>query len=119
MSEVGTKNDKGKPQLDLIPVEFLIEVGKALTYGAIKYSKYNFRAGISYSRLLSAAKRHIELEIAGIESDKESGLSHLAHAAASLAMLAFMKVHRKSFNDLYQYTDEEKKEIEKMMYEHN
>lgn len=115
-TEVGKKNDNGKPRLDLIPSEFLIEIAKALTYGGNLYGEHNFRNGIDYSRLLSAAKRHIELELAGIESDKDSGHSHLAHAGASLAMYAFMKVHRPEFNNLFKYTEEEKKKIEEMMY---
>lgn len=114
--EVGKKNDNGKPRLDLIPAEFLIETAKALTYGGNLYGEYNFRKGIDYSRLLSAAKRHIELELAGLEKDKDSGHSHLGHAAASLAMYAFMKVHRPEFNNLFKYTEEEKKKIEEMMY---
>ncbi len=114
--EAGKKNDNGKPRMDLIPTEFLIEVAKALTYGGNLYGQHNFKNGINYSRLLSAAKRHIELELAGVESDKESGFSHLAHAGASLAMYAFMKTHRPEFNDLFKYTEEEKKKIEEMMY---
>lgn len=115
-AEVGKKNDNGKPRLDLIPSEFLIETAKALTYGGNLYGEHNFRKGIDYSRLLSAAKRHIELELAGLEKDKDSGHSHLSHAAASLAMYAFMKVHRPEFNNLFKYTEEEKKKIEEMMY---
>lgn len=112
----GSKNDAGKPRMELIPTEFIIEVAKALTFGAEKYGDDNFRKGIAYKRLLSAAKRHIEQELVGIDSDVESNLSHLAHAGASLAMYAFMKAHRPDLDDRYKYTNEEKKKIEEMMY---
>lgn len=112
----GTKHDSNKPRTELIPTEFTIEVAKALTFGANKYSEDNFKNGISYRRLLGAAKRHIELELCKIESDSESDLSHLAHAGASLAMYAFMKTHRTDLDDRYEYTEEQKKKIEEMMY---
>lgn len=112
----GVKHDQNKPRTELIPTEFIIEVAKALTFGQAKYGEDNFRQGISYRRLLGAAKRHIELELAGIETDGDSGHSHLAHAGASLAMYAFMKAHRPDLDDRYKYTEEEKKKLEEMMY---
>lgn len=115
--DVGSKHDSGKPRMELIPTEFLIETAKALTFGSKKYGDHNFRKGLSYSRLLGAAKRHIELELATVESDLESGESHLAHAAASLAMYAFMKTHKKDLDDRFKYTEEEKKALEEMMYD--
>jgi len=112
----GKKNDTNKPRLGLIPVEFTIAVAKALTFGAKKYGDHNFREGIKYSRLLDSAKRHLELEIAQVGVDKESGLPHYAHAAASLAMYAFM-LNKPELNDLYAYSDEEKELIVRTMYE--
>jgi hypothetical protein len=103
--------------MTLIPVEFLIGLGKALAHGAEKYGTHNFRKGLSYSRLLDATERHGKLELAGIEKDRDSGLPHWAHAAASLAMYAFCKRWCPSFDDRYQYTDEQKAQIEKEMYD--
>lgn len=114
--DAGSKADDGKIKIELIPVEFLIETAKALTFGAGKYGPHNFRKGLSASRLLGAAKRHIELELAGVKADSESGHSHLAHAAASLAMYSFMKAHRPELDDRYVYTEEELKKVEEMMY---
>lgn len=116
MSTEGKKNDSKKPMLELIPVEFTIGTARPLTHGAKKYGTDNFRQGISYRRLLAAAKRHLEMEIAGIEKDSDSGMEHWEHAAASLAMYAFMKKHRKDLDDRYKYTEAEKKAIEDMMY---
>jgi len=112
----GKKHDKGKPQLGLIPVEFTVGVGQGLTYGAEKYGKHNFRDGIEFSRLLDAALRHLQLEVAGVKEDHESGLPHWAHAAASLAMYAYMKEQKPEMNDLHKYTEEELRRLMKMMY---
>jgi hypothetical protein len=116
--EVGKKHDKGKIKLSLIPVEFMMGLGRALTHGASKYGSHNFRnKGLTLSQLLDAANRHHLLEVAGVDKDKESGLPHWAHAAASYAMYAFIKRWYPDMDDRYQYTDEEKQLIEKELYE--
>lgn len=116
MSDAGKKDDKQKPMIDLIPIEFTIGTAKALNFGANKYGKHNYRKGITYSRLLAAAKRHIDLELAGIKADKDTKEPHWHNACASLAMYAFMVTHRKDMDDRYKYTDEQLKLIEEMMY---
>jgi len=115
----GKKFDGGKPRLDLIPAEFSIGVAKAFGFGAKKYDEHNFRNGLKYQQLLAAAKRHIELELAGISVDEESGCEHWMNAAASLAMYAFMRYHRPEFDDRYKYTEEEKKRLLEIMYGRN
>jgi len=115
MSE-GTKYDSGKPRMTLIPVEFLVGLGKALTFGAKKYDAHNFKKGILLSRLLDAAERHLKLESVGVEEDRDSKLPHWAHAAASLAMYAFIKKWHPDMDDRYKYTDDQKKILEEDMY---
>lgn len=112
----GTKHDSGKPDTSLIPVEFILETAKALTFGKQKYGAHNYREGIELSSLLAAAERHLLLEKAGVPQDLESGFSHLAHALASLAMYTFMKHHRPEMNDLFKYTESEIKSLEEFTY---
>lgn len=97
----GKKNDKGKPSPTLIPTEAIKGMAKGLSYGAVKYGKWNYRGGIEHSRLLDASIRHLLELIDGNEIDDESGNLHLDHAMASLAMYAWMRVHRPDLNDLY------------------
>lgn len=100
----GTKNDSDylkKPPLDLLTLEFLSETAKALGFGAGKYGRHNFREGIDHSRLIAAALRHLNQYNAGQNNDDESGLSHLAHAAASLNMLMWMVNNRPELDDRY------------------
>jgi hypothetical protein len=94
----GRKFDSGKPDLSLNPPVALREMAKAFSFGARKYSAFNFESGLSARRLLSAALRHIEAVLDGEEEDTEvfgnaetgekfaSGAHHLGHAMASLAM---------------------------------
>lgn len=104
----GIKNDNGKPQITLIPKDAIWGMANAFGYGAGKYGRHNFRAGIAFSRLADAAQRHLTAYMEGENNDPESGLSHLDHAMASLAMLKFMDVNRKEMDDRYVL---EKKEL--------
>lgn len=107
-SEGGTKSDKGKPPITLIPREALEGCAQALAYGANKYSPHNFKGGIRYSRLADAAMRHVIAFIDGENQDPESGLSHIDHALASLAMLKYMIVNNEIVLD-DRYNKETKK----------
>lgn len=100
-NNVGRKNDQDKPDLSLIPTDALWGMAAALTYGARKYDRHNFRNGIAYSRLVAATMRHLSAWNEGESNDPETSLSHIDHALASLAMLKFMEVNKKEMDDRY------------------
>ncbi len=83
----GTKNDQGKIQLSLNPTSALKLMAQVFMFGAAKYSKYNYRGGFDYSRLIDAAERHLHAFKDGEDNDPESGLSHLGHLMCCIAML--------------------------------
>lgn len=95
----GTKNDSGKSRISLIPTDALVGMGNALKYGEQKYGTHNYRNGLAFSRLVDACLRHLSSWNEGENNDPESGLSHLDHALASLAMLKFMDVNRQDMDD--------------------
>lgn len=77
-----------KPQLHLVPESFVIRVAQAMTDGARKYGPYNWREKqVRATVYISAARRHIGQWFDGEECAKDSGVPHLAHAAACLAIL--------------------------------
>lgn len=94
----GIKYDTNKPDLALLPPEFLNEVALALMHGEKKYGRYNFTGGMAWCRIAAAALRHITAWTWGEDVDSESGLNHLAHAGACLSMLAVFR-HRKLGQD--------------------
>jgi len=98
---LGTKHDSGKPRISLVPPEAILEMATALTYGASKYGTDNFKAGLSYRRLLDATMRHLLSFSAGEDIDAESGNSHVSHALASLAMLVYTIKNNPGFDDRY------------------
>ena len=75
------KHDKGKLRWD----KFHWEAAEAMLLvthaGAGKYEWDNWRKGMKWSRMWSAALRHLLAFRAGQDKDKEFGLLHLAHAA--------------------------------------
>jgi len=84
VSETFTKYDADKPAADLIPPRAILSVSEALGYGARKYSANNWIYSPRVRRYLGAALRHVFAYMKGEDLDPESGLPHLAHAAASV-----------------------------------
>ncbi len=83
----GRKDDQDKPRMDLLPPELLEEVSKVLAFGARKYEPRNWEKGMDWGRVHGAALRHLTAWSKGEDTDPETGLSHLAHAACNLAFL--------------------------------
>lgn len=60
----------------------------ALLDGALKYGRGNFReVGVRASIYIDAAKRHLDSWFEGEESAPDSGVPHLGHALACIAIL--------------------------------
>lgn len=87
LEDAGLKHDSEKPDLSLLPREFLEEVARAFQHGEKKYGRYNYLNGLSWNRVVAASLRHITAFNDGEDADPESGLSHLSHAGACIAML--------------------------------
>jgi len=81
------KFDKDKLRYSLIPPYALEELAKVLSYGAKKYKPNNWRKNTDISRYEDALWRHLQAWRKGEEIDKESGLSHLAHALTNLVFI--------------------------------
>lgn len=95
----GVRFDTGKARVDLLDTEFLEQIGKVLAFGAGKYDEHNWRKGIAVSRNIAAALRHTFAAMRGEDTDPESGLPHLAHAACDLMFAWWTIRHRPKFDD--------------------
>ncbi len=82
-----SKKDEGKPRVELIPPEFLLDLAKVLEFGAKKYGDNNWRKGLKWTRLYASALRHLFAWVGGEKLDKESKMPHLLHAIANLLFL--------------------------------
>jgi len=89
MSDVkaAVKHDGGKPPLGLIHRLFLEELARVLAFGLKKYGAWNWLKGMDWSRPADAALRHVYAWLAGEDTDHETSLNPLAHAAAELMFL--------------------------------
>lgn len=84
------KADAGKPAWDLLPYDQLGDVVDVFGFGAQKYSPEGWQSVSSAEpRYFAAAMRHLVAWKGGQHFDQESGLPHLAHAIASLLILAW------------------------------
>lgn len=77
-----------KPPLHLIPPAAEIAEAVVMGLGAAKYRPFNWRSRkVRASVYIAAARRHLAQWFDGEDNDPESGVSHLAHARASLGIL--------------------------------
>jgi hypothetical protein len=99
MREEGHKDDFGKTNFFAMPWLSVTEAADVMTFGAKKYAMFNFRKGMKYSRLWSAALRHMVAWWRGEENDPESGENHLAHAICCLTMLREVQILERGEDD--------------------
>jgi hypothetical protein len=77
-----------KPQLDLVPPALRVYAALAFKDGAAKYGPYNWRQNdVKASIYYAAVGRHLDAWFEGENYADDSGVPHLAHAAAGLAIL--------------------------------
>lgn len=95
----GAKYDADKPPMALLDPHFLTGIATVLGFGVKKYAAHNWRSGIEYSRLISAAYRHLGSILDGEDIDEESGLPHAHHLGCTIMFLASMMETRPDLDD--------------------
>ncbi len=89
-----------KPPLHLIPPAAEIAEAVVMGLGAAKYGPYNWRTEtIRATIYIAAARRHLAQWLDGEDDDAESGVSHLAHARATLGILLDAITNEKVIDD--------------------
>jgi len=69
----------------LLPWDAVEAVVRVLAFGAQKYAPRQWECGISHSRTFAATQRHLTAWFQAREdADRETGISHLAHAACEV-----------------------------------
>lgn len=77
-----------KAPLRYVPPALMLEVSRIMENGANKYGPYNWREQpVSAVTYVEAALRHLFAWMDRQDNAEDSGLPHLAHAAASLGIL--------------------------------
>lgn len=89
-----------KVPLHLFPTTAKALGAMALLDGALKYGRSNFReVGVRASIYYDAANRHLDRWFEGEDTDPDSGLPHLAHVLACVAILVDAKAAGKLNDD--------------------
>lgn len=83
----GLRYNTGKVPLHLVPPSAMYALGEVLGKGAQKYADRNWERGFNYSIPYACCMRHILSWWKGEDLDAETGLNHLKHALANIAML--------------------------------
>lgn len=95
-----TRYGLAKPGVENVPPTAVLELGRVMAVGASKYGPMNWRHdAVSYSTYYNAAMRHLFEAWDGNDLDFETGLPHIAHAAACLAILLDAKACGKLIDD--------------------
>lgn len=80
-SDTGGKKGQKLARYDLIPPKPLDSLARIYGMGAEKYGDDNWKKGYAWSLNFAAMMRHAWAYWSGEDTDPESGLPHLAHAA--------------------------------------
>jgi hypothetical protein len=107
----GIKHDSNKTEYHYLSPIAIEELSKVLTFGAKKYAAHNWRGGMKWSRVLSAAFRHLYAWMRGEDKDPETGLSHLAHCMCCIMFLLEFEVTHKELDDRYKIDSTVEKQI--------
>lgn len=77
-----------KAPLSLVPPALVIGAAEALAVGAAKYGAYNWREyPVQMMTYLEASMRHMTAFQDGEDLDPETGILHVKHSAAGLAII--------------------------------
>ncbi len=96
-----TGGEKGQKDVRLhgIPGLAIAELGRVYAFGESKYDDYNFRKGYSWSLSYDALQRHLWAFWEREDTDRESSLHHLAHAAWHCLTLLFFSLTERGTDD--------------------
>lgn len=77
-----------KAPVALVPSSAIIAISEAMANGAAKYGPFNWRdQPVQVVTYVEAALRHLYAYLDGQDAAEDTGISHLAHAGAGLAIL--------------------------------
>jgi hypothetical protein len=95
------KHDNKKHNWSLMPFEALEEVVEVLELGAQKYGSWNWKqgSGFNWTRVASAALRHIFAWMRGQTLDPETNKNHLAHAVCNLLFLLYYNKNKDTYKN--------------------
>lgn len=102
-NKVAMRKDVGKLRLDLLPVEWKVELARVMTEGAKKYEANNWLKGMPFSKCVSSMARHANKAMSGHVFDpefKDAKVRHWAQVAWNALALMSYEMRGVGTNDL-------------------
>lgn len=91
--------NQNKLRLDLLPIIPLEKIAQVLTKSLNKYVPRNWERGMPWSYCYASTLRHLFAWWRREETDPETGISHLAHAACNILFLLEYEELKKGTDD--------------------
>jgi len=95
------KDDDYNPRFSLLSPQSIQRTIAVLEYGAARYGANNWRQCNSWRRYYDAAQRHLLAWFSGEDTDQESGLPHIDHAACCIHFLQHFVATSTSVDDRF------------------
>lgn len=95
----GKRFNEGKPRVELLVPEAMIEEAKVWAFGAKKYGDHNWTRGMAWSKVIACILRHTFAIMRGEDTDPESGCLHAAHIKCNASMLIWYAENYKQGDD--------------------
>ena len=105
-ASTGTKGDRfnsGKPEISMVlEARHAMEgAARVLEFGKRKYSRGNWRKGLSHTQTSDCLLRHLTKWLAGEDNDDETGLPHLDHVLVNALFLSELSRTHPELDDRY------------------
>ena len=104
---LGTRYNQNKPELSMV-----IEAGRALegcaqvlSFGKVKYSRANWKKGLSLTSTVDSLLRHLTAFMSNEDIDRESQLAHVDHILCNALFLSEMFHTRPDMDDRIKMTE--------------
>lgn len=81
-----------KPPISIIPYDAVANIALAMAFGAEKYGRGDYKNDdtLAWTLYADSCFRHLGEWLDGNDRDRESGIHHVSHAAASLCILLWL-----------------------------
>lgn len=90
-TEGALRYNDGKPQYSLLDLQALEPCVRVLEFGALKYSRDNWKKGMPVTKIIDSLLRHLGALRSGELLDPESGLPHIGHIQCNALFLGNLK----------------------------
>jgi len=109
MKELALRYNDQKLRWRNFPMFLIRPLAEVAQYGEGKYDMYNFLKGGPQNQYLDSLKRHLDSyeDPRQLDTDSESGLSHLYHVAWNALVCAYMLENFPELDDRYKLNKDE------------